>query len=897
MTYPVKYPLLIAGLLLHTLLYAQSGNPSPRTAVAINEAWSFTKEAYQPTAAGQHLNWQPVQVPHTWNATDVMDDEPGYYRGTAWYKKSLPVNAAWKTKNVFLFFEGANQVTEVYINGKKAGEHIGGYTGFYIPISALLQFDGKDNLNEIAVKVNNSYNENIPPLSADFTFYGGIYRDVYVVATEDIHFTTANNGSNGLFITTPQVTAATASVQLTGSLINETATDKKLTITTVITDRAGKVMGEISSPLTAKAGTEATFKQLIKAVANPHLWSPEDPYLYTAITRIADAKTGQLLDQLTNAVGFRWFSFDGDKGFFLNGQPYKLVGANRHQDYQGLGNALPDELAWKDMVLLKQMGGNFLRIAHYPQDPTILKACDELGILASIEIPVVNEITESDSFFLNCANMQREMIRQNFNHPAIIIWCYMNEVLLRPHFGNDKPRQEIYFARIEKLAKMLDSLTRKEDPSRYTMLVNHGDFNRYKTVGLTQIPMLVGWNLYSGWYGGNLTDFPAFLERHHKEFPDKPLLVTEYGADADPRIRSFQPIRFDKSVEYTTKLHQYYLAEMLKRPFVAGIALWNLADFNSETREETMPHINNKGLLLWDRRAKDPYYYYQAILNKQPFVKIADAYWTIRGGMADSNAISCTQPVQVSSNLTEAELLLNGISFGKKKMENGMAEWNVPFVNGKNVITVQGVQEGKVYNDYAAIDFQLQPRRFADERIPFTQLNVLLGAQRYYIDEQRQQIWLPDQPYQSGSWGVVGGKPFKVSRLPYGTDKNILGTDDDPIYQTQQTGIETYRLDVPAGEYEVTLHFAELLGGTVKGLPYNLSNSARKEEDVQRSFNVLVNGALVLEHFDIARQYGVAKAITKKINITVAGNNGMRIDFQSIMGEPILNALQVKRLW
>jgi beta-galactosidase len=895
----VKYSLFVAALFLTLLLHAQTGNPVPRTAVTINEAWSFTKDVYQPgnASANPQVSWQPVHLPHTWNVADVMDDEPGYYRGPGWYKKTLAVNASWKNKKVFLFFEGANQVTAVYINGKKAGEHIGGYTGFYVPISALLKFDGKDNLNEIAIKVDNSYNENIPPLSADFTFYGGIYRDVYLVATEDVHFTTANNGSNGLFITTPQVAAANATVQLTGSLTNETAADKKLKVTTTVKDRTGKGVAEISTLITAKAGIESTIKQEIKAVANPHLWSPEDPYLYTVLTSITDAKTGQVLDQLSNSLGFRWFSFDADKGFFLNGQPYKLVGANRHQDYKGLGNALPDELAWKDMVLLKQMGGNFLRIAHYPQDPTILRACDELGILASVEIPIVNEITETDSFFLNCANMQREMIRQNFNHPAIIIWCYMNEVLLRPHFGNDKPRQETYFATIARLARMLDSLTRKEDPSRYTMLVNHGDFNKYKAVGLTSIPMIVGWNLYSGWYGGVLADFPAFLERHHKELPDKPVMVTEYGADADPRIRSFQPVKFDKSVEYTTKFHQYYLAEMLKRPFVAGAALWNLADFNSETREESMPHINNKGLLLWDRRAKDPYYFYQALLSKQPFVKIADAYWKIRSGIADSSALVCYQPVQVSSNLDIAEVLLNGVSLGKQKIENGMGEWKVPFVDGNNIIAVQGTKNGKTYTDYTTIEFHLLPYRLDDERLPFTQVNILLGAERYYIDDERQLLWLPDQPYRAGSWGYIGGKPFKISRLPYGTDKNIVGTDDDPIYQTQQTGTEEYRLDVPPGEYEVTLHFAELLGGTVKGLPYNLSSSARKEDDVQRSFNVSVNDALVLENFNIAQQYGVAKAIAKKIKVTVSGSNGIHIVFKSITGEPVLNALQVKRLW
>lgn len=903
----MKHTLLAYCLMMAASLQAQTGNQPGRVTVGINEGWDFSKtvtlslskgSSGSTTTSGEKSNWQPVNFPHTWNAADVMDDEPGYYRGNGWYKKTLAINNTWKSKKVYLYFEGANQETEVTINGKKGGEHIGGYTAFYIPITGLLQYDGKDNLNEIEIRVNNRHNGNIPPLTADFTFYGGVYRDCWLVAVDDAHITLNDHGAPGIYITTPQVSAEKAAVNISGAITNEATKDRKLQVTTTIKDKEGKNISEVSTTVAVKKNSEAPFKQEIKNISRPQLWSPEQPHLYTVITTITDTKTGIVTDQLTQPLGFRWFSFDADKGFFLNGQPYKLVGSSRHQDYAHRGNAVPDELAAHDVQLLKQMGGNFLRIAHYPQDPVILQTCDKLGILTSVEIPVVNEITESDTFYRNCVYMQKEMIRQNFNHPSIIIWCYMNEVLLRPHFNNDKPRQEIYFKNVTKLAKTLDSITRVEDPSRYTMLVNHGDFNRYKTVGLTDIPMLVGWNLYSGWYGGSLTDFPAFLERHHKELPTKPLLVTEYGADADPRIRSMHPVKFDKSVEYTTAFHQYYLTEMLKRPFVAGAMLWNLADFNSETREETMPHINNKGLLMWDRTPKDPYYYYQSILRKAPFVKITSGYWKIRSGIADSNARVCYQPVQIATNLDAAELFINGTSAGVKKAENGLATWNIPFVNGANSLVVESTKEGKKYTDQLTIDFQLQPWQLNDKQLPFNTLNILLGADRYYIDQQRQQMWLPDQPYRPGSWGYVGGKPFKAAggRLPYGTDKNIVGTDDDPIYQTQQTGIEQYRLDAPPGDYEITLHFAELLGGTVKGLPYNLSGDTRKEEEVQRSFDVLVNNIPVLENFNIGRQYGIAKAISKKVKVTATGQQGITLTFKAITGEPVLNALQIKKI-
>jgi beta-galactosidase len=277
-----------------------------------------------------------------------------------------------------------------------------------------------------------------------------------------------------------------------------------------------------------------------------------------------------------------------------------LIGTSRHQDYKGLGNAVDKKLALQDVAFIKNMGANFLRIAHYPQDPAVLQACDELGLLTSVEIPVVNEITESASFYNNCINMQVEMIRQNYNHPSVIIWCYMNEIFLRPHFNGERNGRKNILPPLQS-RKNIGQCYRKEDPSRYTMIANHADFARYNEYGLTTLSMLTGWNLYSGWYGGKLEDFSVFLDKHHQKLPQQPFMVAEYGADADNRIRSMEPVRFDKSVEYTTRFHQYYIGEIMKRPFVAGAVIWNLADFNSETRIETMPHINNKGLLTWDR--------------------------------------------------------------------------------------------------------------------------------------------------------------------------------------------------------------------------------------------------------------------------------------------------------
>ncbi len=880
----MKQSFLIAFLFLVCCLNALSQS---RVTSRINDNWYFVKGDTAITS-----KWEQVSLPHTWNTTDAMDDIPDYYRGIGWYKRNINISKQLKDKAVSLFFEGANQETEVFVNGKKAGKHIGGYTGFNIQVEKLLKFGEQ---NEIVVKVDNSFNPSIAPLTADFTFYGGIYRDVYLITTNKIRFA-GDHGSKGVYITTPVVSDRSAQVQSKSIVSNTSNKSVSFKILNDLFDASGKKVSESKMQILLKPGDIKSVQQKLPEIEFPKLWSPEEPYLYKVITKIV-SHSGEIIDEISNQIGFRWFSFDADKGFFLNGKPYKLIGASRHQDYKNLGNAVSDELAIKDVELLKSMGANFLRVAHYPQDPSVMEACDSIGLLASVEIPVVNEITESDSFYRNCEQMQLEMIHQNFNHPSVIIWCYMNEVLLKTHHAGDKEKKQTYYNNIRQLAQRLENITRAEDPHRYTMMANHGNLEQYKIAGLLQIPMLIGWNLYSGWYGGSMDEFPNFLDDFHKSYPTIPFLVTEYGADADPRIRSTKPIRFDKSVEYTTKFHQFYLTEMLKRPYVSAAIVWNLADFGSETRTETMPHMNNKGLLEFDRTPKDPYFYYQAMLSKQPYIKILGASKVF--GIADSVSSVCYQVLEVASNLDSLTIHLNGIAKHQSRVINGIAEWKLPFKEGSNIITVTGTGKEQSYQDTKQMSTHLLPQCLKNSEVPFKQMNVVLGTSRYYIDEDGNW-WQPDRAYAKGEWGYVGGVAFKIknnNRLPYGTDKNIIGTSNDPIYQTQQSGIKQYKLDVPSGEYELKLHFAELTGGgKISVPPYNLTDSSRTEKKLKRIFNVVINGKPLLRNFNIAEEYGVVTPVIKKAVIKVESEEGITIDFDAVEGEPVLNALQVKRL-
>lgn len=874
-------------LLFLVVFFTAKPANAQRIVLPFSNDWQFSKDNF--SFKSKAVAWQDIQLPHTWNVADVMDDQPGYYRGVAWYRKKFRIPKKLQGKDIYLFIGAANQSAAVFVNGKKATEHIGGYTAFSVKLNTYLN---KEKENELVIKVNNSYDKNIPPLSADFTFYGGLYRNLQLIAVDPVHFSFDQKGGQGIFISTPVVNNTTATVHIRSHIKNDTKNVRQLSIGSQVLDAAGKPAGKALNTMIAEAGKNAVQEQTIE-IAQPALWSPADPYLYKVVTTIMDVSTGKKLDEQEQPLGLRWFAFDVAKGFSLNGKPLKLIGASRHQDFKGMGNAVPDSLARRDVQLLKDMGANFLRVAHYPQDPAVLQACDELGILASVEIPVVNEITETDSFYNNCMLMQQEMIQQYYNHPSVIIWCYMNEILLRPAFANDKERQKKYFASIAMLAKKLDSVTRKEDPYRPTMIAQHGNYNLYREVGLTDIPMIVGWNLYQGWYGANIKDLPVYLDRFHKDYPNKPMMITEYGADADPRIRSAEPVRFDKSVEYATFYHQYYYNEIMQRPFVAGAMVWNLADFNSETRNETMPHINNKGLLEWDRTPKDPYYFYKAMLSTSPFIKILGA--TVRAAVADSSG-NLTQKIQVATNAKQVTLWVDGQQQATLPAETGIATANISFTNGKHTIEAKAESNGQSIADKSVIDFRLQPYSLQQDKA-FESINILMGAKRTFADS-KGQLWVPGKEYSNNSWGSVAGKAFKLPKgqLPYGTDKNIKGTEDDPVFQTQLTGIAAYVLDVPDGNYSISLCFAELLGGKVEGMVYNLTDGDRTEQASKRIFSVMVNDTTVLEALDIAKEAGSATALVKTIHAKAANGKGISITFKAMEGEPVLNALQVKKM-
>lgn len=844
---------LFCPTLLLTILVAFAIGASARTKSSLNTGWKFFKgdveNAKQP--GFDDSSWQRINIPHTWNVEDPWDDAPGYYRGSCWYRREITIDPSLSGKQVFLYFEGANQVAEVYVNGQKAGSHIGGYSAFAFNITALVRSGMR---NVVAIRVDNSFNEDIPPLTADFNFYGGIYRDVWLIAANDAHFAITDHASSGVRITTPDIARGVGTVAVDGTIVNAGSSVRTFDVVSTVVDDRKRTVAETSSRVSVEPGSESKFSHST-AVKAPKLWSPDAPYLYAVRNTIRER--GRMLDEVVQPLGFRWFTFDGEKGFALNGKPEKLRGTNRHQDYADLGNALPDRLHVRDMELIKDAGFNFVRLAHYPQDPAVLEACDRLGLLVWEETPIVNYITNSAAFTENSATMVREMIRQHRKHPSVILWGYMNEIYLRVPSGRD----DLYPATLE-LARKLNGIAKQEDPTRPTTIAFHGN-DVYNKTGLGDIADVIGWNLYQGWYSATVDDFGKFLDDQHRRFPKRPLIVSEYGANGDQRLHSNAPRRFDSTIEYQRLFHESYWSQMQSRPYLSGSAIWNEFDFGSEYRGETIPHLNQKGMFTFRRVPKDIHFFYKAQLRKTPVVHIAvrDTPKIVSAGRGE-------QRIDVYSNLPEVELFLDGRSLGKKSFDSARkGSWMVRLKPGINKLTARGTRGKTITVDLARVTFET---RTVNSR----EIAINVGSNASFTDKDGR-VWLADQPYSAGSWGYVGEKAKRIFSAP--PDRNVLGTDSDPLFQTMLEGLTEYKFDVPDGKYEVELLFAEM----------------KNDLPGKRVFDVLINGILVIEQLDLAATVGRDRPFRRQVNADA--KDGLSITLSARIGEPSLSGVRVSR--
>jgi beta-galactosidase len=861
---------ILLSLLLLLCVITKSNAQGKRIVVGINDNWKFHQGGteYADDPSFDDTKWQLVTLPHTWNATDPFDDDETYFRGIGWYRKTLDLDDKFRNKKVFLFFEGANQVTDVYVNGAFAGQHKGGYTAFSIDITSFLNWDQRKNKNTIAIQVNNAHDNFIPPLSVGYALYGGIYRNVWLIATNDLHFKEINNSAGGIFITTPKVNRQTALLNVRSFIVNESKENRTFSFLNTVFDKEGKPVTSFTKEISVGGNQQTEVLADANEIQNPHLWSPENPYLYRINTQLIE--DGKVIDEVTNPLGFRYFRFDADSGFFLNGKKYVLHGTNRHQDMEGKGSALSEEDHIRDMHLIKEMGVNFLRLAHYPQAPAVLNLADQLGIIIWEEVPTVNYMNVQPEFLSNAENMLREMIRQHFNHPSVVMWGSMNEILLHSKNGDriQKHSDTVYIKGVRKYALKLDSLIRAEDPSRYTSMAVHGsdDYAKYQLDNISQV---VGQNIYSGWYGGNVEDFGKGLDKLHKERPEQIIFVSEYGAGSDLRLNTSNPQRLDFTGQYQRLYHESYIRQMNARPFLAGTAIWNQFDFSQPNIGGPMSNLNNKGMMTWDRKYKDVYFLYKANWNPEPMIYIAARDWLRRAGNADTKF-----SLDVYANTSDVILYVNGKKLGiNKPDEIHKCSFNVQLNEGDNLIEAIGKGNGKTINDNIVIHYAITPQPLSSATQVFSSIYINVGSNAQYTDESGM-VWLQDQPYRKGSYGYITGSPSTMN-LKY----MITNTTHTPLYYSYLDNVTAYRLDVPDGTYDVDLFFIE----------------PEKAQKGERVFDVSINKEKVIDQLDLAATQGFCVANRKTFIVRVINGNGLEVSFNAIKGKPILNGIKVSK--
>ena len=574
---------------------------------------------------------QEVELPHTWNAKDGQDGGNDYWRGTCSYDARF-VKPTYDTEaeRVYLQFHGVNASATVYLNGQVVTTHNGGYSTFRVDVTEVLQEE-----NYIKVDVDNSVNDKVYPQKADFTFYGGIYRDVELLIVSKEHFSLDYYGGPG--------------IQYTTQLDGETA---KVSVRTYLCEEAQKSGAKVQIQLLDDVGTVVAEGQGTEAellIEKAHLWDGlNDPYLYRIVATLT--KEEQILDEVSCNCGVRTFSFSPKDGFYLNGRHYPLHGVSRHQDWRGIGNAITIENMETDMELIREVGANTIRLAHYQHCQYFYDLCDRVGMIVWAEIPYISEHMPNGRE--NTFSQMKELIVQNFNHPCIVTWGVSNEITIS---GRRHKKDMLDNHRA------LQRLCEEMDPTRPTTLACFAMCLHWNPVA--HITDLVGWNLYLGWYVPGFFLNDLWIGLWHLLYPNRCLCYSEYGAEGMPNLHSKRPRRGDNTEEYQCKYHEFMLECFKRHPYMWGTYYWNMFDFAADARDQGgEPGMNHKGMITFDRKIKkDTFYLYKAYWTDEPMVHLAGKRYEYRTGK--------TTEITVYSNQREVALYHNGKLVATKQGE------------------------------------------------------------------------------------------------------------------------------------------------------------------------------------------------------------------------------------
>ena len=665
--------------------------------ININADWKFIKSD---VAGAQQIDfndsgWNIVSLPYTWNASDGQDGGNDYYRGVGWYRKQINIPSTCSGKMIYLRIGASNITAEVYVNGTLCGIHNGGYAAFIYDISDRLKF-GQSNV--IAVKADNSKGIICPPLSADFTFFGGITRDVDLIVAEPVHINpneyiqNAEFAPSGLYAASPgvqikqsNVSATSADITIITRLRNGYDIPSNVAVEAVIKDSEGNTVKELVETKLIPEDKSVT-SVMACTMLNPHLWDGlNDPYLYRVEVTVKAG--GQVVDSSVQPLGLRFFGVDANNGFYLNGKPYPLRGICFHEEKKDKGRAVCDNDRKEAVDMLAETGANYFRISHYQHGDFTYNYLDTLGIICWTEIPAINSVgsaSENAEFRKNAVSQMYELIRQQFNHPSIVFWGLSNEINYQSGMN---PTATI---------QLLNNLVKSEDNYRLTTLAA-----MYSERENNWIPDVYANNRYDGWYYNSIAQFGTTMDELHAKYPSAKVGVSEYGVGANIRHHESHPSAKPNEggqyhpEEYQNLFHEEYLKMINARPYLWGTSLWAGFDFASDGRNEgAQPGINDKGLITFDRSVKkDAFYWYKANWNqKDKFVYITSRRYNLRR--------KNTASVRIYSNCESVSINVNGTAYGVKTSADRIFNWdNIPLKEGQNQIEATGISGGVEYKD------------------------------------------------------------------------------------------------------------------------------------------------------------------------------------------------------
>lgn len=869
-----------------------AGAQDVRVSAPLNAGWRFmqSQDLENVEAPGfDDASWGSVDVPHTWNriGNEGTERSPlsNDVQGIGWYRLHFKAPPARAGSRYFLQFDAVSTVADVWLNGRYLGKHAGAFARFRFDASTCIHA-GADNV--LVVKADNSRprpgssTQDVIPLSGDFFMFGGIYREVSLIVMNPVHVDMLDFGGPGVYARLLDVDAGaglpaavppgTANLQLSGRIANELKMPQRVVVAFTLRDATGATVASRSLKTTAAPGIFELQTQL--HLDAPHLWSgTRDPYLYQ-VSMIIRSQSGAILDSVNQTLGLRSVKFDPERGLFLNGERMFLKGASMHQDRPVKGWAVSHAEQRQDFDMLQDLGANAVRLAHYQHDEYSYQLADERGILAWAEIPLVNKVSFDGSpanaaFTANARQQLTELVRQNFNHPSIVVWSVGNEIDLTAT-QTKGPSQAAA------LVKSLNELAKREDPSRATTLADcceigiapqagaalDGIKPREALVGITDI---VGYNRYFGWYVGRVSDLGGMLDDAHVRHPALPMSVSEYGAGAaltqhsdDATGGLINPHGRPHPEEYQSWYHEQSWAILAPRQYLWGVFIWNLFDFASDYRKEgDLTDVNEKGLISYDRHTqKDAYYFYRANWSSKPTVHLTGRRYVDR-------AYAVTD-VKAYSNAAQALLTLNGREIGPSQCTHGICVWPaVHLSQGGNEVAVTAQIGGVRMSD--SVHWTLSH----SDRI----VNIKAGDLSGYVAKDGQRFG-SDMYFEEGTGQRVDAADGALSKFA-----SVMAVDSG-LYDTYREGDFAYRVPLPKGRYRVRLEFEEPTASAA-GI---------------RIFDVEANGTTRLKDFDVFKAAGgKLRGVEREFEVRIE-DGFLRLAFRPQRGSAVVSALSITPL-